>query len=111
MLFDIFLSIVILILGYVWGWNARGAAARRRLDQLLEDSETQAIVDNAIIPIKIEKHGGIFYAYNLSDDSFMAQGDTSQQLETALGKRYPGKMFGADTAKMKEIGFRYETPQ
>lgn len=103
---EILLYVFCIIFGIVWGWNARGNYARKRLDMLMkatsEQSDTQ---EESPIPIIIEKHNDTFYVYGAKDKTFMAQGNTRWHLEKNLEKRYPGKKFGASPDNLKEIGF------
>lgn len=107
---EILLCIFFLVVGIVWGWNARGNYARKRLDMLLKHAEeTQEPQEEAPIPIIIEKHNDTFYVYGKDDNTFMAQGNTRWHLEKNLEKRYPGKKFGASPENLKEIGFVNDT--
>lgn len=107
---EILLCIFFLVVGIVWGWNARGNYARKRLDMLLKQAEeTQEPQEETPIPIIIEKHNDTFYVYGKDDNTFMAQGNTRWHLEKNLEKRYPGKKFGASPENLKEIGFVNDT--
>jgi hypothetical protein len=108
---EILIGIFCVIFGMVWGWNARGNYAKRRLDMLLEQIKDSDVdeQEESIIPIVIEKHNDVFYVYGKNDNTFMAQGDTRWHLEKNLEKRYPGKKFGASTENLREIGFVNDT--
>lgn len=108
---EILLCIFFLVVGIVWGWNARGNYARKRLDMLMKTMETTQAEEPADLPIPIiiEKHNDTFYVYGKDDNTFMAQGDTRWNLEKNLEKRYPGKKFGASPENLKDVGFVNDT--
>ena len=103
---EFILYLVIGFVAYRIGWLAREYHAVSSLENMLsgmESKETGPAID--AIPILIEKHKGVFYAYNNQDKTFMAQGNTRKNLEENLDKRYPGKKFAALPSNMKDIGF------
>lgn len=59
-----------------------------------------------LIHINIEKHEGILFVYNSEDDSFMAQGNSRDELESKLRERYPNVIFGATNDNLEKVGFK-----
>lgn len=43
-----------------------------------------------IVPIKIEKHGEVLYAFRKDDDQFLGQGDSKESLIRRLGEKLVG---------------------
>jgi hypothetical protein len=96
--------------GTVYGWGLRERHAKRVADSLLKELESD--IDNrmtehkkSLIPIKIERHSGVFYVFNNDTDDFMGQGATKEELEEVLASRFPGKRFMAMPENLKEMGF------
>jgi hypothetical protein len=98
---------VVGILGFYSGWKAREQAAARRVDELLEYAEAEALreIKENVIRISIEKHQDVYYVYNMDDQSFMAQGKDRKELESILASKYPGKSFAATKENLYEMGF------
>lgn len=45
---------------------------------------------NKFIFLKIEEHNGIQFAYNATNNEFVCQGNTFDELNENFGKRFPG---------------------
>jgi hypothetical protein len=95
------------LVGFIWGWTARERAAVKKINEMMKGVEEQ--VSDNLIKIIIEPSNGCYYVYALEDRTFMAQGKDRDELEDNLAKRYPGKMFAATPANLKEIGFNHDT--
>lgn len=103
-IFLIFLQIAIpLFIGISWGWNAREAVAKKKIDKIFQEIEEHE--EQEVVRIVIEKHNDILFAYNEKDSRFITQANTRQELEDNLRKAFPGKKFGCSEQNLKEIGF------
>ena len=45
-------------------------------------------LEKTMISVRVEQHDGIFYAYNVRDDSFVAQGSSIKELKEAIDGRW-----------------------
>jgi hypothetical protein len=102
---DYLTYVVVWVLGAVYGWYARERQARRTIDRFFSEV-TEAVdeeVNNTIIPIKIDRHSGVFYVYNKDTEEFLGQGDTRKELELNLAKRFPDQKFAADKESLKVL--------
>lgn len=58
-----------------------------------EVRELEARLKSIIHAVKIEKHNGVEYWYDLDSEQFLAQGTTRTELVEALKKRFDGHVF------------------
>lgn len=102
-IFDYVILVLVWIFGAVYGWYARERAAKRNVENYI--NEVEGIVKNKIdeftIPVVIELNNNVFYVYSKDSHEFMAQGSTRKELEEALIKRYPDKRFIIDKENLK----------
>lgn len=99
------------VICFFGGWVARERAAERRLNEIM-DGVTEHVkdqVEKSLIHIKIEYHSGVYYVYNMKDNSFMGQGSTRKELEETLASKYPDKSFAATHENLVEVGFANES--
>lgn len=65
-------------------------ALAKRLEESIEQAEK--IVQN--IEARVEEHSGVFYVYNVEDESFIAQGRTVEELREHIKRRaIEGRIF------------------
>jgi len=83
-----------LVVGISIGWNARERHERRLFLQEIEEQQES-------IRISVEKHNDCYYIYNDVTEEFLAQGKTRKEVEDALHKRFPGKIFAAREEHIK----------
>jgi hypothetical protein len=97
--------VVVWFLGAVYGWYARERHAKRTIDRFFSGVEEtiDEQVNDSVIPIKIDRHSGVFYVYNKDTEEFMGQGNTRKDLEFNLAKRFPDKKFAADKESLKVL--------
>ena len=97
--------VVVWIMGAVYGWYARERQARRTIDRFFSNLEEDIDekVNDTIIPIKIDRHSGVFYVYNKETEEFLGQGNSRKELEINLAKRFPDKKFAADKESLKVL--------
>jgi hypothetical protein len=102
---DYLTYVVVWVLGAVYGWYARERQARRTIDRFfsnLEEDDDEKVIDS-VIPIKIDRHSGVFYVYNKETEEFLGQGNSRKELELNLAKRFPDKKFAADKESLKVL--------
>ena len=86
--------IVAFLLGGSYGWHLRERVAKRTVDELIKHSkETIQEIKKDLVAIVVEKHDTSLFIYKKDTHEFMAQGSTMEEINSALEKRYPGKMF------------------
>lgn len=59
----------------------------KRLEERLEGLNQELEVLNKIIPARVEEDNGVFYVYSVSDNSFLAQGRTIEEIRLAVEAR------------------------
>lgn len=98
---------VVGVLGFYSGWKTREQVATRRMHEIMDQVETaiEEQVNDSVIKIVIEQHNGVYYVYDMNDNSFMAQGKDRKELEGVLASKFPGKTFAASTSNLTEVGF------
>jgi len=104
---DILILIGVAIIAFTWGWNARETVAQhqnRKFFRKLAEQAAEEKVDN-LVRIKIEKHEGVLYAYQLDNSMFIAQANDRKELEQKLSEKFPGKRFGCSEENLKDVGF------
>ena len=100
--------ILMIVFSFAAGWILREIVAVRRIKDMideLEDMDDESDEPDQI-RISIEKVDSTFFVYNMDDNSFMAQGNTRNELESALKARFPGVVFACPEANLKEVGFK-----
>jgi len=66
--------------------------------------ELKEKIKKNIVPVTIEKHGDIYYAFERETNTFVAQGRTANEIREAMQKRFPEKTFMANEQHLKELG-------
>lgn len=96
------------LFGFILGWTSRERHAERKLNAILNDVQesVRENVQKNLIPVEIEQHEGHYYVYNMKDKTFMAQGNTRQELERVLEEKFPGKKFAATEDNLVKVGFQ-----
>jgi hypothetical protein len=74
--------------------------------QILEQVEGMEDLEEASAPdrIRLEMHGDVIYAYTDEDGTFIAQGSSLEELDSAVQARFPGKKFSIKESNLKEMG-------
>jgi len=101
-------DLIIIFIAFFIGWIAREVWAVRQVEKMWTTAVEAEINDNKenLIQIVIEKDNDMFFVYDKSHKSFMAQGRTREEVEDNLHKRYPGQLFAAHPDNLREIGFK-----
>jgi hypothetical protein len=98
--------VIVFVFGFISGWMLRETIAVHRIRNMINEMDDDDSEDPELIKISIEKVDSTFFVYNLEDNSFMAQGNTRNELEEALKSRFPGVVFACPEANLKEVGFK-----
>ena len=95
------------VIGFVLGWVVREAVALHKINAIVKAmQEPEPVVKANELRVKIEKHNDIFYLYADSDDRFIAQGATKEEVTEILKKRFSTITIVADPDNVKEVGFK-----
>jgi hypothetical protein len=106
----------IIILGFVLGigiaigWVARERVAMRIVDRLIkeaEEAQTKEQTTEDRTKMRLERHGNLIYAFDVENDSFIAQGKDLEDLDTAIVARFPGKKFSVQEQNLIDIKANY----
>ena len=98
---ELFIGLLIFVIGARFGYKYREHTALKLMMQLQEE-EVQAEVDTKIA-IKVEKMSDIWYVYK-EDGTFMAQGNTWEEVTDRIAERYPKKRFVIDPDNARHVG-------
>ena len=94
-----------LLFGFVVGWILLKVILFYRVKNILDNIEEQDKAKEPTVKhITFEKNGGRIYAYDSDNDSFMAYGETKQEIIDTLNSRFPYISFKANLKNMKEVG-------
>jgi hypothetical protein len=102
-----------LLVGFVGGWILLKVILLFRVKKILDSIEEQDMQEKPKEPtvknLKFEKTGNRIYAYDTETNSFMAYGETKQQIVDSLNSRFPYISFKANSQNMKEVGLDEHT--
>lgn len=91
------LIFLIFVFGILVGWKLREWAAVRAVNNMIRMAEeiehTEKEQEDTVLQIKVEQHENMFLVYNEDSGDFMAQGNTFEDAQEALIKRYPNNKF------------------
>jgi hypothetical protein len=97
-----------LLVGFVGGWILLKVILLFRVKKILDSIEEQDAQEKPKEPtvknLKFEKIGDRIYAYDTETNSFVAYGETKQQIVDSLNSRFPYISFKANLQNMKEVG-------
>lgn len=74
------------------------------IDNLIREAISE--VEKDMIGITVEKHNGIFFAYRETDNQFVCQANTVEELRAAFRKTFPNKityLAGGDESAVNEV--------
>jgi len=100
---EIILVLVIFGLGVMYGVNVTLARIKDNLVKLAEEHEEEEA--QQVIPMVFEIMDGqqTVFAYHAEDESFLAQGDTMEELFTRIQERFPNKELIAERDHLEQI--------
>lgn len=102
---------VTLLIGFVIGYVVKGVRYELQLRRDIEEAEQEAEESKAnkkprdFLAYMMESDG-IYYLYDKADDSFLAQGKTSEEIADHLGKRFPGSRVYISRENGDQVGFQ-----
>lgn len=114
---EIFVLFLVTLIGIRIGWTLREYFARESIKKLLENNQLdiQSMLEEEpeqpknVIKVLIEEHNGQFFAYNIKDNSFMAQAQSFPKLQDNLVQRFPNNKFIISEENLKKVGVDYES--
>ena len=98
---------IAVVIGFVIGWEARERHAMRVVESILQEAEEQAKEEPSAERMRLERHSGVIYAYT-TEDEFIGQGSSLDELDTAIQKRFPGRKFLLKKENLEQIGVSHE---
>lgn len=95
-----------LILGFCVGWIALKVVIYFKVKQILDSIDKEPIPkpETKTIKLNFTRTQDRIYAYDSTNDTFMAHGETKQEIIDSLNKRFPQVSFTANVNNMKEVG-------
>lgn len=100
---DVLSALGLVAVGMYLGWKYREHTAIKMMERLRLE-EVEEYVDNRKIAIKVEKMSNIWYVYKEEDGTFMAQGNSWEEVTDRIAERYPEKRFIIDPDNAKQVG-------
>jgi hypothetical protein len=98
--------VFVYLCGAVHGWNLRERYAKRMLGMIAQQFEEQVQQQTENLKhIIIEKHKDTFFVYEKESNTFMAQGNSRDELEEVLKKRFPDTRFACSEKILHDVGF------
>jgi hypothetical protein len=99
-------AILIFIFGAGYGWELRERYAKRMIDKLVSNIESEVKkVEAHLFHISIEKYEDAIYVYEKETSKFIARGNSQEELEKILKEKYPNKKFACSEDQLKAVGF------
>ena len=102
---------VTFLIGFVIGYVVKGVRDGLQLRKDIEEAERDAEESKAdkgprdFLAYMLESDG-IYYLYDKADDSFLAQGKTSEEIADHLYKRFPGSRVFISKENGNQVGFQ-----
>ncbi len=97
-----------LVVGFIAGWNGRERHAMNTIHKILEEAEEAEESAEQPERMRLERHGEVIYAFTVENDTFIAQGTTLEELDSAIQKRFPGKKFRIKESNLEEVEMNHE---
>lgn len=93
---DLFLIIGIIIGAFHTGWVCREIYAKHVVKKMHDEmsdhlSEIQEQFKENVIPMRVEKHNSEYFLYNTTNQAFICQGATKDELRERFNVAYPQK--------------------
>lgn len=93
--------------GAMYGWNLHQKVVSRHIHSAI--NKLTGSIEDDIIKVKLERHNGVIYMYQLDTHQFMAMGKDEEELTKILRDKFPGKTFAASTKDIEESGLKNES--
>lgn len=100
------MAFLLFILGFICGWIGLSLMVNHRMKRTLRRlvEEDENLPDIKIIKLNFTKIQDMIYAYDSSNDHFMARGISKDEIVQDLQKRFPRTHFTANPSNLKEVG-------
>lgn len=94
-----------LVIGFVLGWIALKILIYIRVRDMLNSIATEPVAaEPKTIKLNFVREKNRIYAYDSSNDMFMAHGENKEEIIVSLNKRFPKIGFTANSNNLKEVG-------
>lgn len=98
------------VVGIVIGWYAREYRAKlylHRVEKMMNQSFGTMVAEAAknVVEIIVSRQGDMFYVHDKVSGTFLAQGQTHDEIANILNNRFPEATFMADPADLEKIGY------
>lgn len=100
------MGFLLFILGFICGWIGLTIMVTYRMKRTLRRlvDEEEKLPDVKIIKLNFTRIQDMIYAYDSSNDHFMARGISKDEIVNDLQKRFPKTHFTANPSNLKEVG-------
>lgn len=95
-----------IIIGFVSGWIMLRVLINYRLRLMLDSIANSPAPELKIVDIDLVRIKDRLYAYDRSNNNFLAHGDTKDEIIDSLRARFPGTSFMARTSNLKDLGLK-----
>lgn len=98
--------IITLAAAFCAGWFAREYSAKLAIDKMYRELANQIKAHPRLI-VKLTREGEMIYVYNAETDEFIAQGKTSEEIDSQIRARFPNHTVHAlSVENLREVGYR-----
>lgn len=95
-----------IIIGFVSGWIMLRVLINYRLRLMLDSIANSPAPELKTVDIDLVRIKDRLYAYDRSNNNFLAHGDTKDEIIDSLRVRFPGTSFMARTSNLKDLGLK-----
>jgi len=97
-----------IIIGFVSGWIMLRVLINYRLRLMLDSIANSPAPEKELktVDIDLVRIKDRLYAYDRSNNNFLAHGDTKDEIIDSLRARFPGTSFMARTSNLKDLGLK-----
>lgn len=94
------------VIAYLFGWICHTIYLRYVIKKAIGKFVTnmEQKIEETTIVLKLEKKGDVLYAFDSSNDKFLTQGSSIDEVKVNLKKSYPENSFNATRENMEELG-------
>ena len=107
---DILIYIIVLVVGFVFGWIMREQYAMYIVSKLISQVETEVEEEREErTKMRLERNGDFIYAFEHDTDAFIAQGTDLVELDKNIVAKFPGRKFSVQEQNLIDIKADYES--
>lgn len=93
---DLLPTLILCYLCFNAGWYAREIIAKYKVKQLEEElsddlQKLEWLMKDKLVNLKIEESNGILYLYDFTNNTFICQGETKEEVMKTFHQLYPNK--------------------